>query len=216
MEFEMVALILGLAASYLCGAIPFGILVTRLAKGVDVRDFGSGSTGFTNVYRVTGPFPAGIVALLDIGKGLASTAFIAPALYAGNIPINEIQFQVLCGCAAVVGHIYTVFAGFKGGKGVLTALGVCVALMPIEVAVAVAVFGVVFFVTRYISAGSLIASASLPVILLVEKYALGRYIDSTLLLFSFALFAVIAYAHRQNIIRLVRGKENKFKRVNVR
>jgi glycerol-3-phosphate acyltransferase PlsY len=212
----MIELILGLVASYTCGAIPFGILITRLAKGVDVRDFGSGSTGFTNVYRVAGPFPAGIVALFDIGKGLASTAFIAPALFSGNMPIGEIQFQVVCGCAAVVGHIYTVFAGFKGGKGVLTALGVCVALLPVEVAVAVAVFGVVFFVTRYISAGSLIASASLPITLLVEKYALGKQVDSTLLFFTFALFAVIAYAHRQNIIRLVRGKENKFKRVDVR
>ncbi len=212
----MIELTLGLVASYACGAIPFGILVTRLAKGVDVRDFGSGSTGFTNVYRVAGLLPAGIVALLDIGKGLASTAFIAPALYAGNMPINEIQFQVLCGCAAVVGHIYTVFAGFKGGKGVLTALGVCVALLPIEVAVAVAVFGVVFFTTRYISAGSLIASASLPVTLLVEKFALGQQVDSTLLLFTFALFVVIAYAHRENIVRLVHGEENKFKRVDVR
>lgn len=212
----MIELIIGLAASYLCGSIPFGVLVTRIAKGVDVRDFGSGSTGFTNVYRVTGPFPAGIVALLDIGKGLASTAFIAPALFSGNISIGEIQFQVLCGCAAVVGHIYTVFAGFKGGKGVLTALGVCVALLPFEVGVAIAVFGVVFFITRYISAGSLMAAASLTVTLLVEKYALGQQIDSTLLIFTFVLFVVIAYAHRQNIVRLIRGEENKFKRVDVK
>ncbi len=212
----MIALILGILASYACGAIPFGILVTRIARGVDVRDFGSGSTGFTNVFRVTGAFPAAIVALLDVGKGLASSAFIAPALYPGNMPISEIQFQVVCGCAAVIGHIYTVFAGFKGGKGVLTSLGVCIAILPLEVAVAVIVFGVVFFVTRYISAGSLMASASLPVTLLVEKYVLGHQIDSTLLIFSIALFAVIAYAHRQNIVRLIHGEENKFKRVNVK
>ncbi|MFH1893343.1 MAG: glycerol-3-phosphate 1-O-acyltransferase PlsY [Candidatus Zixiibacteriota bacterium] len=204
---------IGILVAYLAGSIPFGIIVTRLVKGVDVRDFGSGSTGFTNVYRVTGVPPALVVAALDIAKGFVAVYIVAPLLFESTVGLPLIQFQIICGSASVIGHIFTIFARFRGGKGVLTALGVCVALLPVEVAIAVAVFGVVFAVTRFISAGSLAGAASLPISVLTETYALGHKIEVELLIFTIILAIVIFYAHRDNIKRLVKGEENKFKRV---
>jgi len=204
---------IGILVAYLAGSIPFGIIVTRLVKGVDVRDFGSGSTGFTNVYRVTGAPPALTVAVLDIAKGFIAVYVIAPLLFENAAGLTLIQFQIICGCASVIGHIFTIFAKLKGGKGVLTALGVCVALLPFAVAIAVVVFGVVFAATRFISAGSLAGAASLPIVVLTEKYVLGRNVEIELLIFTLILAIVIFYAHRDNIKRLVKGEENKFKRV---
>ncbi len=212
---EPIKPILGILLSYTCGAIPFGILVTKLIKGIDVRDFGSGSSGFTNVYRVGGLGPGLVVALLDVGKGLLAVAVIARGLYPDALDISIIYFQLACGCFAVIGHIFTIFARFRGGKGVLTALGVCVGLMPLEVAIAAAVFAIMFAVFRYISVGSLAAAASLPVVLCVEKFLLNYRVDFALLLLAAVLALLIFYAHRENIRRLIRGEENRFNRVEV-
>jgi glycerol-3-phosphate acyltransferase PlsY len=205
----------GIILSYLLGSVPFGVIVTRVAKGVDVRQYGSFSSGFTNVYRVAGTAPALVVALLDIAKGLTSTAVISPFMFRQGIGLSIELYAVICGCAAVLGHMYTAFAGFKGGKGVLTALGVCLALAPLEVCLSFMVFAVAFALTRYISAGSLTAAAAFPGMLLIERFLLGRNVDSPLLVFAIVLFVLIAIAHRKNIVRLARGVENKFERIDV-
>jgi len=207
--------VLGILLSYLCGALPFGIIVTQIAKGVDVRDFGSGSSGFTNVYRVAGIWTGIVVALLDIAKGFVVVMIIATGFHTGGFGLSVTQYQIVSGCFAVLGHILTIFARFKGGKGVLVALGVCAGLMPIEAALAAAVFALVFALFRYISAGSLVAAAALPVILLVEKFVLSREVDTSLLALSIVIVVIIFYAHRENITRLLRGEENKFRRVKV-
>jgi glycerol-3-phosphate acyltransferase PlsY len=212
---ELLSQTLGILISYLLGALPFGIIVTRIAKGVDVREHGSGSSGFTNVYRVAGIGPGIVAALLDITKGFVAVMLVAAALHTGEFGLSFIHYQIICGCFAVIGHIFTIFARFRGGKGVLVAFGVCVGLTPIEVAIAVAVFVIVFALFRYISAGSLAATTSLPVILIVEKFALNREIDTALLALTIVIAAVIIFAHRSNIRRLMRGEENKFSRVEV-
>jgi glycerol-3-phosphate acyltransferase PlsY len=211
----MIAEISGIVISYLLGSIPFGVIITLVAKGVDVRRYGSFSSGFTNVYRVAGTAPALVVALLDIAKGLMSTAVVSPIMFRQGTGLSIDLYAVICGCAAVLGHMYTVFAGFKGGKGVLTALGVCLALAPIEVCLSFLVFAAAFALTRYISAGSLSAAAAFPGMLLIERFLLGRNVDNPLLVFAIVLFVLIAVAHRKNIVRLVRGVENKFERVDV-
>jgi len=208
----MMNIVLGIVAGYLIGSLPFGIIITRIFKGVDVRDFGSGSSGFTNVYRVCGIGPALIVAFLDIGKGFAA-AYIGLLLYDPSMPIKSEHLMLICGCAGVIGHIYTIFARFKGGKGVLTALGVCIGVIPLEAMIALVVFAVVFAITRYISAGSMIAAATLPLSLIVEKYGFHRNVDGVLFGFTVLIVAVIFYAHRQNIRRILKGEENAFKRV---
>lgn len=206
--------ILGLLLSYLCGAIPFGLIVTRVVKGIDVRDFGSGSSGFTNVYRVAGIGPGIVVAGLDIAKGMAAVMLIAGWCYSSYGGMSPVQYQIVCGFAAVVGHIFTIFARFRGGKGVLVALGVCVGLIPMEVAISTALFVAVFALTRYISVGSLAAAASLPLILIIERFLMHRQIDPEVMLLSIAVAAIIFYAHRQNISRLIRGEENRFRRLS--
>ena len=212
---ELLGQILGILISYLLGALPFGIIVTRIAKGVDVRALGSGSSGFTNVYRVAGIGPGIIVALLDIGKGIAVVMLVAAGFHTGEFGLSTVHYQIICGCFAVIGHIFTIFARLKGGKGVLVALGVCVGLIPIEVVFAVVVFVIVFAIFRYVSAGSLAAATSLPVILIAEKFVLNREIDTALLVLTLAIACVIFIAHRENIRRLLRGEENKFSRVKV-
>ena len=211
----MFNLAVGITIAYFCGAIPFGIVVTRIVKGVDVRSFGSGSSGFTNVYRVAGICPGIIVAFLDIAKGFVAVMLVASCFHHPDVGISITHFQIICGCAAVLGHIFTIFARFKGGKGVLTSLGVCVGLFPFETGIAVAVFVIVFALSRYISAGSLVAAASLPLIFIGENLIFQKEVDNTLLVLACVLAVVIFYAHRENIKRLIRGEENKFKRLKV-
>jgi glycerol-3-phosphate acyltransferase PlsY len=208
----MTALI-GIVASYLVGAFPFGLIITRIVKNVDVRQFGSGSTGFTNVYRVAGAVPAAVVALLDVAKGFLASVLIAPLFLSADGVMTIELYRIVCGCIAVLAHIFTVFAGFKGGKGVLTGLGVCIGIMPLEACAAFTLFALVFAATRFISAGSLVAAAALPIILLVEKYFLERDVHAEHLMFSVALALIVFLAHRKNIGRLLRGEENRFQRV---
>jgi len=208
-------LIVGIVVSYLLGAIPFALIVVRLFKGVDIRDYGSGNVGFTNAYRVAGIGPALIVALLDILKGLVPVMFIVPALHGPNFFLDLTLFQIICGVVAVAGHMFTVFAQFKGGKGVLTALGVSVGLMPLEVGIAFGVFLVVFALTRYVSAGSLFAAVALAIVLIVEYLYRSQPPDLALVIFGVVLALGIVVAHRDNLKRLVRGEENKVKRIKL-
>jgi len=207
--------ILGVVVSYFLGAVPFGIIVTRIVKGVDVREFGSGAIGFTNVYRVAGFAWAALVGILDVAKGYIAVAVLASLFHSESLPIEVVHYQIACGLAAVIGHIFTIFGGFRGGKGVLTAVGVCVGLMPVAVGIAVLVFAIVFAVTRFISAGSLAGALVLPATLIVQKLFFDMEIDTGLIVFAFALCLVIFFAHRKNIARLLRGEENKFTRVKV-
>ncbi len=210
----MVQLVFGVVVSYVCGAIPFGIIVTRVFKHVDVRDFGSGSTGFTNVFRVAGPFAGAIVAVLDIAKGFIPVMLLADLFFTPIARFGFTEYQIACGIAAVVGHILTIFAGFKGGKGVLTALGVLVGLLPIEVGLAFVAFSIVFGITRYISAGSLTGAVVLLLSVIVGKFALGTNVEYSTIVFVAVIVVIIFVAHRDNIRRLARGEENKFKRVS--
>jgi len=205
----------GIVLSYICGSIPFGIIITRVFKGVDVRSYGSGSTGFTNVFRVAGPTAGAIVAILDIAKGFLPVMVLAGLFYSPDARFGMTEYQIACGVAAVIGHILTIFARFKGGKGVLTALGVLVGLLPIEVGIAFLSFLIVFAITRYISAGSLIAATVLLAVVVVERFGLGKDIDSSTVIFVAVIVVIIFIAHRSNIKRLVKGEENKFKRVKL-
>jgi glycerol-3-phosphate acyltransferase PlsY len=209
----MFRILLGIAAGYLIGSLPFGIIVTRIFKAVDVRNYGSGSSGFTNVYRVCGIGPALIVAVLDIAKGFVA-AYIGVLLFDPSVPVKSEHLMLICGCAGVIGHIFTIFARFRGGKGVLTALGVCIAALPLEATIAIVTFAIVFALTRYISAGSMIAAATLPLSLVVEKYGFHRHVDNVLFGFTVLIAVVIFYSHRGNIRRILNGEEHAFKRVD--
>jgi glycerol-3-phosphate acyltransferase PlsY len=192
--------------SYLLGAIPFSLIIGFIFAGVDVRKHGSGNAGATNVYRVAGLPAALLASLFDIAKGAV------PVLIVRAEAPNAEWLQIACGLAAVVGHILPVFAGFRGGKGVNTLLGVLVVLLPVETAICLMVFIVTLAVSRIVSLGSILAGVSLSLIVVIEKYAIGKNISPLLLSACLFVTLLVLFTHRANIKRIVGRSENRLSR----
>ncbi|MCC6964336.1 MAG: glycerol-3-phosphate 1-O-acyltransferase PlsY [candidate division Zixibacteria bacterium] len=202
----MLSAALIIVAAYLLGSIPFSVIVGYLFAGVDVRKHGSGNAGATNVYRVAG-LPAAIIAgVLDVLKGAL------PVIAAKSLAPDLHWLPLVAGVAAVVGHIFPIFAGFRGGKGVNTLLGMFLILLPLEIALSFGVFAVVFAATRIVSLGSICAGVSLSLIVLIEKYIMAKNIPTLLLSACFGVTLLILFTHRANIRRLLRGQERKLSR----
>ena len=203
-------LIILLIISYLTGSLPTSIIISRGAKNIDIRDHGSGNAGATNVYRVLGWKYALIVLFLDIFKAWLPTAIYATKIFQG-ISIPDIGFiQILCGFSAVFGHTYPIFAGFKGGKGVGSLIGVLLALFPIVFPLCLFVGIIVITNTGYVSLGSIFAAISLPIIILISP-GLGIITpDLSLIVFSLLVPWFVIYTHRSNISRIRNGTENRF------
>lgn len=193
--------------AYFLGAVPFGLIVARAFGVDDIRATGSGNIGATNVYRVAGRKAAALVFALDIGKGILPV-YLASQIEQTLMPLE--LFMVACAAAAVLGHIFPVYLRFRGGKGVNTALGSLIILMPREVGVALVVFTLTVVLTRYISLGSLLAALSLVTAVLFEKLVLQMPVSKTYLILSAALAVLIFLTHRKNIGRLLSGSENRF------
>jgi glycerol-3-phosphate acyltransferase PlsY len=209
--------------SYLAGSIPTGLLVARWAKGLDIRTLGSGNIGSTNAMRVLGWKWGLAVQFGDVAKGLLAVLVIA-RLHYGDFPFhNRTPFeeftvvQIIAGIAAVLGHIFSVFLNFKGGKGINTAAGMLVGIAPIDISIALAVFLLVLFSTGYVSLGSISAATAFPTTLFVRFNILHVQIPSyhTLILFSIGLSLLLIYAHRSNIKRLLAGQENRFHKLKL-
>jgi glycerol-3-phosphate acyltransferase PlsY len=205
----MLSLLVIALLSYLLGSIPFGIIITRLWKGIDIREHGSKNPGATNVYRVVGPIPALIVLILDIGKGLVATLWLS-RLSIGQPFLNPVSLMILAGIAVILGHTFPVFSGFKGGKGVATGLGVLISLVPFETILALLLFLIIVGITRYVSLGSLSSASFILLALAFEKYYLHKPISAVLLIMVTVLAIFMFYTHRSNIKRLLNGTENKF------
>jgi glycerol-3-phosphate acyltransferase PlsY len=203
-------LILILFASYIIGSFPTSIIMGRITRGIDIRDHGSGNAGGTNVFRVLGWKPALVVVVIDVFKGWLPTAYLAIMFYEAT-PLPDLGlFQILCGFCAVLGHTFTVFAGFKGGKGVGTLAGMLIAMFPLAVPLCILVFAITLILTGYVSVGSIIAGASLPIFLLILPIIGIEPADLSLLIFSLLIPFFIVYTHRSNISRLRNGEENRF------
>jgi glycerol-3-phosphate acyltransferase PlsY len=207
--------------SYLVGSIPTSIIVARSRRGIDIRQHGSGNAGGTNAIRVLGWRVGIAVILADMAKGLIATMVIARLMY-GPIPFeNKTPFddftvvQVIAGCAAILGHIWTLFAGFKGGKGIATAGGMLLGVAPVEVAVSLGVFLIVFLISHYVSLGSLSAAVSFPLTMFLRENVFMVDINgyNTLIYFSIAISLLVIFTHRANIKRLLAGTENRITRV---
>jgi len=195
--------------SYLLGSIPSSIIVGKISKGIDIRDYGSGNAGATNAVRVLGFKIGFIVYILDIGKGFVAAYFISK-LRIDTVPIDHIYMQIICGCFAVIGHIWTVFASFKGGKGVGAAAGMAAAIAPIPVLVGIFVFLILVISFNYVSVGSLSGIIAFNVTLYFQKYVFDKDIKIPVLILGILMLILILYTHRSNIKRLLEGKENKF------
>lgn len=199
-----------IVAAYLIGSIPFGYLIVRARGGGDVRETGSGGTGATNVTRRAGRGAGVLTLALDAAKG-ALVALLARWLLAPDFGIN--WWVAAASIAVVVGHVFPVWLKFRGGKGVATGLGVFLSLTPAAVALAVPVFIAVVWATRYVSLGSILATATLP--LFVWLLSMRENSDATTLapVMAVAIIggALIIFMHRANIGRLLNGTENKWK-----
>lgn len=183
--------------SYLLGSISFSFILTKLLKGVDIREYGSGNAGATNTLRVLGKGPAAAVFLLDALKGMAAvgTGYLADHQ-------NQILMMV-CGIAAIIGHNWPVFLRFRGGKRIATTVGVTV-LLVFYAALIAGVLAILFIViTRYVSLGSLIFTVMIPLVMLVLHF------PYSLTLLTLLITAMAVWRHRQNIVNLIKGQERK-------
>jgi glycerol-3-phosphate acyltransferase PlsY len=208
----MLTLFAVLLAGYLIGSFPTAILIGKIVRGwdFDIRHEGSGNAGGTNVFRVLGWQPGLIVTLIDVFKGVVATAWVSQWQPFGTPYIDSTVMPILTGLAAVCGHIWTVFANFRGGKGVGTAGGMIIALYPVAAIVCLAIFVVVVFYTRYVSLGSIIAALSLPVVLWLMQILINKDVSDALFQFSILVGVLIVFTHRKNIRRLIEGTENRF------
>jgi glycerol-3-phosphate acyltransferase PlsY len=198
----VIAAVLSLLTSYLLGAVPTSHLVSRTFARIDLRKHGSGNLGATNLYRVLGWRYAVPVGLFDIAKGIIPVLVFAPLASSSEL------FQLACGIAAIIGHVFSIFVHFKGGKGVATAAGVMLGMAPLALALAAAVWALVLLFTGYVSLSSIVAAAVLPIaVYLLEPPR------SPVLWWLVVLVAVgVIVLHRRNIERLLKGTENRFGR----
>jgi glycerol-3-phosphate acyltransferase PlsY len=211
----VIGLVLALILSYLAGSFPTAVVVGRLFFNRDPRNEGSGNAGGTNAFRVFGWKAGMAVALVDLGKGYLAAAALS-LLAAGSAsappPVAREGAMLLCGLAAVAGHVWTVFAGFRGGKGVATAAGALLAFAPAAFVPAAAAFALVLLSTGIVSLSSISAACALSVALIAPAF--GSAGQSPWLL-GFGLFAApfITFTHRANIGRLLRRQEKRFEKV---
>lgn len=213
----MIALITVVLLSYFIGAIPSSLWVGKLFYKTDIRDHGSGNAGATNTFRILG-WKAGVVVLLiDFGKGLLCTTVISQLAWdIGSGPVSlysgwevESMLLIFAGVAAVIGHMFPVYANFSGGKGAATACGMLYGIEPVSISISLAIFLIVMFATRYVSLGSIISSFIYPISQLTLRYIFNWDIDGSIILFSSALAIGIIVKHKGNIRRLLNGTENK-------
>ena len=203
-----IATVLGLlVAAYLIGSIPTALWVGKWFFGLDIREHGSGNSGATNTFRVLGKRPGSVVMAIDVFKGWAATSLATVMLNQGAIQAGHLlYFQLACGVLAVVGHIYPIYAGFRGGKGVATVLGMMLAIAPATVGVCILVFLAVLLLSRYVSLSSMAAGVAFALLQLLPPF---RPDNSLLLVFGFVLAGLLIYTHRANIGRLRAGTESR-------
>jgi len=203
--------------SYLVGSIPTSIIISKLVKGIDIRNFGSGNAGGTNVMRVLGWKYGVLVILLDALKGAIAVILVA-RLHFGVLPFQNVSpfddftlVQIIAGLSAVVGHIWTIFAGFKGGKGIATALGMLIMIITVDMLIALAVFVLTVSISKYVSLGSILGALAVPATLIIRENLFNSHIEGyhTLLPFVFAVSILVLFTHRKNIIRIFNGTENR-------
>jgi glycerol-3-phosphate acyltransferase PlsY len=191
--------------AYLIGSIPTSVWVSKYFFGIDIREYGSGNAGATNTFRVLGSRWGSFVMVADVLKGLAATSLYILIPYYLHDEWDRTNFMVGLGLAAVAGHIFPIWADFRGGKGVATLFGMIIAIQPLVAVCCVGVFLLVLYLTRFVSLSSILASIAFAVLILFifnEKEPLYRA-------FAIAVALLVILTHQKNISRLLRGSESK-------
>ena len=191
--------------AYIIGSIPTAVWVSKSVFGIDIRDYGSGNAGATNSFRVLGSKWGSFVMLVDVTKGvLATSLYILIPFYLNN-ELARTNFMIALGMVAVLGHIFPIFANFRGGKGVATLLGMALAIQPMVALLCLVVFLITLLSTRFVSLSSMLAGVAFMVLILFnfnEKETIYR-------LFAIIVAMMVVVTHQKNITRLIKGTENK-------
>lgn len=205
---EIVAIGIGLLLAYLLGSMPTAVWFGKALHGIDVREHGSGNPGATNTFRVLGKRAGTIVMLGDVIKGMAATSLAVILLNMEFIEEqNLVTFKLIMGVVAVIGHIFSVFLNFKGGKGVATLLGMMIAIHYEVALLCIVIFLITLIISKYVSLSSIIGALSFPaLLLLVPRFKTN---EPLLVIFGFFLFVIIVWTHHKNIRRMMEGEENK-------
>ena len=191
--------------AYLLGSIPTSVWISRAFFNIDIRDFGSGNAGSTNTFRVLGVKAGIIVFIVDITKGFLAVNLIYFTKYYIPHSGDYINIQLLLGIAAMLGHIFPVYVGFKGGKGVATLFGVICAISLYPTLIMAGIFIVTLVITRYVSLSSMVSGFSFPVLIIV----IFKETTPTLVIFSLIMAVLMLFTHQKNIERLLRKEEKK-------
>lgn len=200
----MMVLLLIIFLAYLLGSIPTAVWVGRKFHGIDVREHGSKNAGATNTFRVLGRKSGWFVLIIDVLKGLF--AAILPLLFKTEYADNQLLFfQLSTSFVCIIGHVYPVFAQFRGGKGVATALGIIIGLNPFSAGISLLIFLIVFLASRYVSLGAIITSIAYPFI----SYFVVKEDAKSMIVFTVLLGVLIVLSHRKNIKRLINGEESR-------
>lgn len=201
--------ILFLLGAYLLGSIPTAVWIGKYFYNIDVREYGSGNAGATNVFRVLGK-KAGIpVLLIDVLKGFVAVNLANSSDY--TVGSNQfINLQLVLGIASLVGHIFPIFASFRGGKGIATLLGIILAILPFAAFISIGIFIAVLLVSSYVSLGSMTAAVAFPIIVILGF----KTTTPSLIIFSILIAIMVLITHQKNIERLLRREESKAKLIN--
>ena len=209
--------------SYFAGSIPTAVIISKTFFGFDIREKGSGNMGSTNAFRVLGIKWGIVVQLVDIAKGVLAVVFISQ-IFGNTITFPNVPFfedatvlKLIAGISAVVGHIWSVFVKFRGGKGINTAAGMLIGVAPVDVGIALGVFILAVIFSGYISLGSITASIAFPGSIFVRYNIFNEQIPGyhILIYFALGLMALLIFQHRKNIARLIKGNENRFSKLQL-
>jgi acyl phosphate:glycerol-3-phosphate acyltransferase len=203
----MTLLLLSISMGYVLGSIPSAVWLGRAFYGIDVREHGSGNPGATNTFRVLGKGPGVVVLLLDVLKG--TLAALVPTFLSleTQVEISHSGLVVMHGLAAVVGHLFPVFLWFKGGKGVATLLGMVLVLHPEAAGCCVLLFVFLLLLTHYVSLSAMVSTLAFALLATWVPYFLRP--DPWIISFAWAVFILLLFTHRKNIVNLLKGRENK-------
>lgn len=191
--------------AYLIGSIPTALIISRKFFGIDIRDYGSGNMGATNTFRVLGSRYGTIVMIIDMLKGMAAVMLFNFLPYYFHNELERTNFMIGLGLSAVLGHVFPIFAGFRGGKGVATLFGMILAVQPVVAVSCVGVFILVLYLTRYVSLSSILAALSLPICVL-WIWNEHEFLYRT---FAILVAAMVVLTHQKNIGRILRGVEGR-------
>lgn len=209
---DLSIILLGAVVAYLLGSIPTSVWVGKYRYGIDIRKHGSGNAGATNTFRVLGVKAGSFVMFIDILKGWTATSIASLLVYLEFVSYDEfilykiIFYKLIFGSLAILGHIFPIYANFKGGKGVATLLGMMLAVDHTLTLICVGVFVIVLLLSRYVSLGSILATLSFPLLSLTPKF---KPDDPILIVFGFLMFTVVVITHQKNIVKLMHGEESR-------